>query len=54
MFLNCIMAEEILKSIKDKNVQMIDLRLTDLPDLAAFFRPSSAVDADAMSEGIGS
>ena len=27
----CTTAEDILKSIKDKNIQMIDLRFTDLP-----------------------
>jgi glutamine synthetase len=54
MFLNCTTAEDILKSIKDKNVQMIDLRFTDLPGTWQHFSvPPSAVDADAMSEGIG-
>ena len=54
MFLNCTTAEDTLKSIKDKNVQMIDLRFTDLPGTWQHFSvPPSAVDADAMSEGIG-
>ena len=54
MFLNCTTAEDILKSIKDKNVQMIDLQFTDLPGTWQHFSvPPSAVDADAMSEGIG-
>ena len=28
---NCTTAEDILKTIKDEKVQMIDLRFTDLP-----------------------
>jgi glutamine synthetase len=31
MFLNCRTVEDVLKSIEDKNVQMLDLRFTDLP-----------------------
>ena len=54
MFLNCTTVEDVLKSIKDKNVQMIDLRFTDLPGTWQHFSvPPSAVDADAMSDGIG-
>src|SRR6478609_7840466 len=54
MFLNCTTAEDTLKSIKDKNVQMIDLRFTDLPGTWQHFSvPPSAMDADALSEGIG-
>ena len=54
MFLNCATAEDIFKSIKDKKVQMIDLRFTDLPGTWQHFSvPPSAVDVDAMSEGIG-
>src|SRR6266542_2498363 len=54
MFLNCATAEDVLKSIKDKDVQMIDLRFTDLPGIWQHFSvPPSAVNADALSEGIG-
>jgi glutamine synthetase len=54
MSLNCAVADDVLKVIKDKNVQMIDLRFTDLPGTWQHFSvPPSAVDSDAMSEGIG-
>src|ERR1041384_2234629 len=54
MFLNCSTADDVLKVIKSKNVEMIDLRFTDLPGTWQHFSvPPSAVDADAMSEGIG-
>src|SRR5712691_6611464 len=54
MFLNCANADDVLKAVKAKNVQMIDLRFTDLPGTWQHFSvPPSAVDADAMSEGIG-
>jgi glutamine synthetase len=54
MALNCTTAEEVVRTIKDKNVQMVDLRFTDLPSTWQHFSvPPSAVDADAMSDGIG-
>src|SRR5215510_13963640 len=54
MFLNCRTSEDVLKAIKDKSVRMIDLRFTDLPGTWQHFSvPPSAVDAAAMSEGIG-
>src|SRR5215471_18780536 len=54
MALNCATADDVLKAIKDKNVQMIDLRFTDLPGVWQHFSvPPSAVDADALGEGIG-
>src|ERR1700730_16305077 len=54
MFLNCTTAEDVLSSIKDKSIRMIDLRFADLPGTWQHFSvPPSAVDADAMSEGIG-
>jgi glutamine synthetase len=41
MALSCATAEDVLKTVKDQNVQMIDLRFTDLPGVwAAFFRPA--------------
>jgi glutamine synthetase len=43
-----------LKTVKDQNVQMIDLRFTDLPGVWQHFSvPPSAVGADALNEGIG-
>src|SRR5260370_33404123 len=54
MALSCITAEDVLKTVKDKNVQMIDLRFTDLPGGWQHFSvPPSAVNADALNEGIG-
>jgi len=54
MHLNCTTADDVLKSIKDKNVQMIDLRFTDLPGMWQHFSvPPSGVDAGAFAEGIG-
>src|ERR1700680_2142155 len=51
---NCATAEDLLKAIKDEKVQMIDLRFTDLPGTWQHFSvPPSAVDADALTEGIG-
>jgi glutamine synthetase len=54
MALNCTTAEDVLKSIKDNDVQMIDVRFADLPGVWQHFSvPPSAVDADVLSEGIG-
>jgi glutamine synthetase len=54
MFLNCSTADDVLKAIKANEVRMIDLRFTDLPGTWQHFSvPPSAVDADALSEGIG-
>src|SRR5438445_12143669 len=54
MSVNCTTVEEVGRIIKDKNIQMIDLRFTDLPGTWQHFSvPPSAVDIDAMSEGIG-
>src|SRR6195256_6489153 len=51
---NCATAEDLLKAIKDENVQMIDLRLTALPRVWQHFSvPPSAVNIDALNEGIG-
>ena len=54
MFLNCETTTDILESIKDKDVQMIDLRFTDLPGTWQHFSvPPSAVDAATLEKGIG-
>src|SRR5260221_11398999 len=51
---NCVTLEDVLKTIKDEKVQMIDLRFTDLPGVWQHFSvPPSAVNADALDEGIG-
>ena len=54
MFLNCETTTDVLESIKDKDVQMIDLRFTDLPGSWQHFSvPPSAVDAATLEKGIG-
>ena len=54
MFLNCGTVDDVLKSIKDKDVRMVDLRFTDLPGTWQHFSvPPGAVDATMLSEGIG-
>ena len=51
---NCTTVEDLLKAIKDEKVQMIDLRFTDLPGVWQHFSvPPSAVNVDALNEGIG-
>src|SRR5215831_18541943 len=54
MFLNCATAEDVLNSIKDNSVRMVDLRFADLPGTWQHFSlPPGALNEDAMSEGIG-
>ena len=54
MSLKCAVVEDVLRAMKDHKVQMIDLRFTDLPGTWQHFSvPPSAVDSDAMNEGIG-
>jgi glutamine synthetase len=54
MALSCTTAEDVLKLIEDEDVEMIDVRFTDLPGVWQHFSvPPGAVDADALIEGIG-
>uniref|UniRef100_UPI0005762845 type I glutamate--ammonia ligase n=1 Tax=Bradyrhizobium japonicum TaxID=375 RepID=UPI0005762845 len=54
MVAKCTTAEDLVKVIADEKVQMIDLRFTDLPGVWQHFSvPPSAVNADALNEGIG-
>src|SRR3974377_325253 len=54
MGLNCARAEDVLKATKDQHVQMVDVRFTDLPGVWQHFSvPPSAVNGDALNEGIG-
>jgi glutamine synthetase len=54
MFLDCRTAEDVLDSVKEKDVRMIDLRFTDLPGTWQHFSvPPSALGKDALSDGIG-
>ena len=51
---NCKSPEDILKTIKDDKIEMIDLRFTDLPGLWQHFSvPPRALDFDSIAEGIG-
>lgn len=54
MFLHCRTADDVLNSVEDKGVRMIDLRFADLPGTWQHFSvPPGALDADALSDGIG-
>src|ERR1700730_3825167 len=54
MALSCATAEDVLTTIKDEKVQMIDLRFTDLPGVWQHFSvPPSALNANALDEGLG-
>src|SRR6266699_3512427 len=54
MVAKCTTVEDLVKAITDEKVQMIDLRFTDLPGVWQHFSiPPSAVNADALNEGIG-
>jgi glutamine synthetase len=51
---NCKSPEDILKTIKDDKIEMVDLRFTDLPGLWQHFSvPPRALDLDSLAEGIG-
>ena len=50
----CKTPEDLLKTIKDEKIQMIDLRFTDVPGLWQHFSvPPRALDHDAIVEGVG-
>jgi glutamine synthetase len=54
MTLGCSSPEDVIKAIKDNDVQMVDLRFTDLPGMwqhTSF--PATAFSADAVDEGLG-
>jgi glutamine synthetase len=54
MSYNCQTPEDVLRTIKDDKIEMIDLRFTDLPGLWQHFSaPPRALDLDSVSEGIG-
>jgi glutamine synthetase len=54
MPLNCKNPDDVAKAIKDNNVEMVDVRFTDLPGIWQHFSvPPRMLDADAYSEGIG-
>ncbi len=54
MTLGCSSPEDVIKAIKDNDVQMVDLRFTDLPGMwqhTSF--PATAFKADQVDEGLG-
>ncbi|MFQ5973152.1 MAG: glutamine synthetase beta-grasp domain-containing protein, partial [Alphaproteobacteria bacterium] len=54
MSLSCTTAEDVVKAIKDRKVQMVDVRITDLPGIWQHFSvPPSAITADTFVDGIG-
>ncbi len=45
--------EEVLKFIKDENVEFVDIRFTDVPGIEQHFTiPSHILDGDAIAEGL--
>lgn len=48
MFYNCTTAEDVLRTVSDRSIEMIDLRFTDLPGLWQHFSvPPSALDLES-------
>lgn len=46
-------AEDVLKYIKDENVEFVDIRFTDVPGIEQHFTiPASVLDEDAIKEGL--
>ncbi|HEX9466015.1 MAG TPA: type I glutamate--ammonia ligase [Alphaproteobacteria bacterium] len=51
---NCKTPEDVLKIVRDDNVEMIDLRFADLPGLWQHFSvPPSALEPDSFTDGVG-
>jgi glutamine synthetase len=51
---SCNSPEDVLRTIKDDKIEMIDLRFTDLPGLWQHFSvPPRALDLHSLEEGIG-
>src|SRR5262249_1371742 len=54
MHYECKSPEDLLKTIKDEKIEMIDLRFTDVPGLWQHFSvPPRALDRDAIVDGVG-
>ncbi|NOZ28536.1 MAG: type I glutamate--ammonia ligase [Chloroflexi bacterium] len=54
MPLQCSTPEDVLAVIKEHDVQIVDLRFTDMPGIWQHFSiPAGALDEDAFSEGLG-
>jgi glutamine synthetase len=54
MHYQCKNPEDLLKTIKDEKIEMIDLRFTDIPGLWQHFSvPPRALDENAIVDGVG-
>jgi glutamine synthetase len=54
MSYDCKSPEDVLKTIKDNKIEMIDLRFADLPGLWQHFSvPPRALNLDSFAEGVG-
>src|SRR3954469_25643368 len=54
MSYDCRNPEDVLRTLIDQKIEMVDLRFTDLPGLWQHFSvPPSALDVDLMAEGLG-
>ena len=54
MMLGCTSPEDVIKAVKDHDVQIIDLRFIDLPGMWQHTSyPAGAIDAEAIEEGLG-
>jgi Glutamine synthetase, beta-Grasp domain len=54
MSCDCSNPEDVLRTVTDDKIEMIDLRFTDIPGLWQHFSvPPNALDLDSMVEGIG-
>jgi glutamine synthetase len=50
----CTTPEDVLRTIQDRKIAMVDLRFTDLPGLWQHFSvPPSALELDSFGDGIG-
>ena len=54
MMLGCTSAEDVIKAIKDQDVEIVDLRFTDLPGMWQHTSyPSGHIKANDIEEGLG-
>ena len=54
MSYDCKSPEDVLKTIKDNKIEMVDLRFADLPGLWQHFSvPPRALNLDSFAEGVG-
>ncbi|MEP9399462.1 type I glutamate--ammonia ligase [Mesorhizobium sp. KR2-14] len=51
---NCASPDDVLRVIKDENIEMVDLRFVDLPGLWQHFSvPPKTIGPDSFTEGVG-